>query len=108
MRVNKMQAMKGFWIDSRVLLAKELNSTEKLLLTIIQTMQEGDDGFKQTNRFLATMLDQSDPRNVSKMLSKFTKLGLTETTYFGIYPRERIIKVISDNISKLDVVQPKK
>ncbi len=99
-----MQAMKGFWIDSRVLLAKELNSTEKLLLTIIQNMQEGNDGFRQTNRFLATMLDQSDPRNVSKMLSKFTKLGLTETKYFG--PRERIIKVIPENISKLDIVQP--
>lgn len=93
-------------MDKNVLLAKELNSTEKLLFTIIQTMQEGDDGFRQNNRYLSQMLDQVSTRNVSKMLSKFTKLGLTETIYFGIYPRKRIIKVISDNISKLDVVQP--
>ena len=101
-----MKNKKGFWIDSRILLAKELNSTEKLLLTIIQNMQEGNDEFRQTNRFLATMLNQSDPRNVGKMLSKFTKLDLIETKYFDIYPRERIIKVIPENISKLDIVQP--
>lgn len=65
---------KGVWIPKEIWLDKRLNALDKIILTEIDSLDQGEDGCWASNQYIAEFC-QCSPTKVSTSISKLVKFG---------------------------------
>lgn len=78
---------KGVWIPREVWLDKRLNALDKMILTEIDSLDQGDRGCYASNKYLAQFCQCSETK-VSKAISKLIELGYLYVQHFDGRTRE--------------------
>ena len=81
---------KGIWIPKEIWHLKDLNITEKIVLSVVNTLSEQDDGCFANNEYFAQLLNLSKGR-VSKIINLLVKKGYLETN-FSYYSEMRKVE----------------
>ena len=81
---------KGIWIPKEIWPLKDLNITEKIVLSVVNTLSEQDDGCFANNEYFAKFLNLSKGR-VSKIINLLVKKGYLETN-FSYYSEMRKVE----------------
>ena len=81
---------KGIWIPKEIWHLKDLNITEKIVLSVVNTLSEQDDGCFANNEYFAKFLNLSKGR-VSKIINLLVKKGYLETN-FSYYSEMRKVE----------------
>ena len=80
---------KGVWIPKAIWLDNRLNALDKVILTEIDSLDQGESGCYASNKYIAEFCQCSE-RKVSDAITKLTKLGYIKLTSFesklGSYP----------------------
>lgn len=71
---------KGIWIPKEIWHLKDLNITEKIMLSVVATLSEQEDGCFANNEYFAKLLNLSKGR-VSKIINLLVKKGRLETNF---------------------------
>ena len=72
---------KGVWIPKEVWLDNRLNALDKVILTEIDSLDQGESGCYASNKYIADFCQCSE-RKVSDAITKLTKLGYIKLTSF--------------------------
>ena len=81
---------KGVWIPKEIWCQKDLNITEKIVLSVVSTLSEQDDGCFANNEYFAQLLNLSKGR-VSKIINLLVKKGYLKTN-FSYYSEMRKVE----------------
>lgn len=81
---------KGVWIPKEIWCQNDLNITEKIVLSVVSTLSEQDDGCFANNEYFAQLLNLSKGR-VSKIINLLVKKGYLETN-FSYYSEMRKVE----------------
>ena len=81
---------KGILIPKEIWHLKDLNITEKIVLSVVNTLSEQDDGCFANNEYFAKFLNLSKGR-VSKIINLLVKKGYLETN-FSYYSEMRKVE----------------
>ena len=81
---------KGIWIPKEICCQNDLNITEKIVLSVVSTLSEQDDGCFANNEYFAQLLNLSKGR-VSKIINLLVKKGYLETN-FSYYSEMRKVE----------------
>ena len=81
---------KGIWIPKEIWHLKDLNITEKIVLSVVNTLSEQDDGCFANNEYFAQLLNLSKGR-VSKIINLLVKKGYLKTN-FSYYSEMRKVE----------------
>lgn len=90
---------KGVWIPKEVWLDTRLNALEKIILTEIDSLDNGDRGCWASNKYIADFCQCSETK-VSTAVSKLIKLGYIYIQSFD--GRQRVLKSRLSNFEKQD------
>ena len=71
---------KGIWIPKEICCQNDLNITEEIVLSVVSTLSEQDDGCFANNEYFAQLLNLSKGR-VSKIINLLVKKGYLETNF---------------------------
>ena len=71
---------KGVWIPKEIWHLKDLNITEKIVLSMVNTLSEQDEWCFANNEYFAKLLNLSKGR-VSKIINILVKKGYLETNF---------------------------
>lgn len=91
---------KGVWIVRDVWLDKRLNALEKVILTEIDSLDNGERGCYASNKYLAEFCQCSETK-VSTAVSKLVKLGYLRVQSFD--GRQRTLKSCLLNFERLNL-----
>lgn len=80
---------KGVWIPKAIWLDNRLNALDKVILTEIDSLDQGESGCYASNKYIAEFCQCSE-RKVSDAITKLTKLGYIKLTSFD--GRTRILQ----------------
>lgn len=86
---ENLRDFKGVWIDKRIWLDKRLNALEKVILTEIDSLDNGKGCFA-SNKYLAEFCQCSE-RKITDTISKLIGLDLLEFAHFD--GRIRVLRV---------------
>ena len=79
---------KGIWIPKEIWHLKDLNITEKIVLSVVNTLSEQDDGCFANNEYFAKFLNLSKGR-VSKIIILLVKKRLLRNKFFLLLRNEK-------------------
>ena len=102
MMANQERDFKGVWIPKVVWLDDRLNALEKVILTEIDSLDQGERGCWASNKHIAEFCQCSESK-VSKAISKLMKIGYLRMQSFDGRQRE-----IRSSLSNFDIQPSKK